>query len=87
MTLEGLSNDWRMSQIRANKSISDEIAVILIDDASLDAMDNYAGRWPWPRFVYADLLEFLSLAEPKGVLFDITFTVYWIKNKCFNVFF
>ena len=60
-----------MSQIRADKQISDEVAVILIDESSLDAMDNYAGRWPWPRFVYADLLQFLSFADPKGVMFDI----------------
>jgi len=73
-TLEGLTYDWRMKQTRNGLHISDKVAVILIDDASLQSMDNYAGRWPWPRFVYADLLEFLSYAEPKGVLFDITFT-------------
>ena len=69
--LEGLTYDWRMSQIRADKKINDEVVVVLIDESSLDAMDNYAGRWPWPRFVYADILQFLSFAEPKGVLFDI----------------
>ena len=74
VTVEGLTYDWRMKQTRDSSSLSDEIAVILIDDASLQSMDNYAGRWPWPRFVYADLLEFLAYAEPKGVLFDITFT-------------
>ncbi|MDH5257428.1 MAG: CHASE2 domain-containing protein, partial [Gammaproteobacteria bacterium] len=73
-TVEGITYDWRMKQSRANDTISEDIAVILIDDASLQSMDNYAGRWPWPRFVYADLLEFLSYANPKGVLFDITFT-------------
>ena len=74
ITVEGITYDWRMKQTRQNTILSEEIAVILIDDASLQSMDNYAGRWPWPRFVYADLLEFLSYAEPKGVLFDITFT-------------
>lgn len=74
LTIEGITYDWRMKEIRQSKSLSNEIAVILIDDASLQAMDNYAGRWPWPRFVYADLLDFLSYADPKGVLFDITFT-------------
>jgi len=74
VTVEGITYDWRMKQTRENLEINNDIAVILIDDASLQAMDNYAGRWPWPRFVYADLLEFLAYAEPKGVLFDITFT-------------
>ncbi len=74
MTIEGLTYDWRMKQNRQSISLSEDVAVILIDDASLQSMDNYAGRWPWPRFVYADLLEFLSYADPKGVLFDITFT-------------
>ncbi len=72
--LEGLSYDWRMQDIRSEKKIDDEVVVILIDESSLEAMDNYAGRWPWPRFVYADLLDFFALAEPKGVLFDIMFT-------------
>jgi len=72
--LEGITYDWRMTQIRADKKIDDDVVVVLIDDSSLDAMDNYAGRWPWPRYVYADLLEFLSYAEPKGVLFDFMFT-------------
>lgn len=72
--LEGLSYDWRMKEIRKEKIINDDVIVILIDESSLDAMDNYAGRWPWPRFIYADLLDFLALAEPKGVMFDVMFT-------------
>ena len=80
-TMEGIMYDWRMEHSRKAININEDVAVILIDDASLQAMDNYAGRWPWPRFVYADLLEFLSFAEPKGVLFDITFTEKHRVNK------
>ena len=42
--LENMSQDWRMEKIRADKSVSPQIAVIMIDDASLAAMDSYADR-------------------------------------------
>ncbi len=71
---EGIMYDWLMSETRADLSTHEDVAIIIIDDASLSAMDNYAGRWPWPRFVYADLLEFLAMANPKGIMFDTTFT-------------
>lgn len=71
---ENWSYDQRMMFSRANTQIDDRIAVVLIDDASLKAMAETAGSWPWPRSIYADLLDYFSLAEPKAVLFDITFT-------------
>jgi len=71
---EGLTYDWRMKNIRADKALSPDVAVILIDDVSLDALDNFAGQWPWPRYVYAEFMDFFSYTQPKGLLFDITFT-------------
>ena len=37
-------------------------------------MDSLLGRWPWPRFVYYDLLSFMSMANAKSVIFDVLFT-------------
>jgi len=71
--IEWLSYDWRIQHYHQNEKLNSDIAVIYIDDASLNAMRVVAGRWPWPRSVHADLLEFLSMANPKAVLFDITF--------------
>ncbi len=72
--LENICYDWTVKSVRGDKPIADKIAIILIDDASLDALDSRLGRWPWPRAVYSDLMEFLSKGRPEAVLFDILFT-------------
>lgn len=71
--LEWMSYDWRMSELRSHKVAPDDIAVILVDDASLQAMNSVVGRWPWPRSVFADLIEFLSYGDPKSIIFDMLF--------------
>lgn len=53
---------------------SSDVAVILIDEASLRGMNPIVGRWPWPRSVHADVVDFLAMSGAKAVLFDILFT-------------
>ena len=36
-------------------------------------MEDEAGRWPWPRVVYADLLEGLAAQKPRAIVFDMMF--------------
>ena len=72
--LEWISFDQRIQSARADAKAPDDIAVILIDEASLQAMNPLLGRYPWPRSVYADLLDFLSLGHPRAVVFDILFS-------------
>ncbi|BCQ58264.1 hypothetical protein PBOI14_00140 [Pseudomonas sp. Boi14] len=43
------------------------ILLVTIDDYSLQQL----GRWPWPRAIHGQLLDRLSAAEAKGVLFDV----------------
>jgi adenylate cyclase len=71
--LEWISYDWRMKLFNADKQAPENVVVILIDEASLQYMNSEAGRWPWPRSVHADLLDFLSLGNPRAVVFDILF--------------
>ncbi|MBU1709365.1 MAG: adenylate/guanylate cyclase domain-containing protein [Proteobacteria bacterium] len=71
---EWITQDQRQRLFRADKKLPSEIAVILIDEASLKQWNAELGRWPWPRSVYADLLDFLSMGEPKAVVFDIILT-------------
>ncbi|MBB5020936.1 CHASE2 domain-containing protein [Desulfurispira natronophila] len=74
--LEWFTYDARMQQIRGETQTHPDIAVILIDEATLQAMNPVIGRWPWPRAIYSDLLDFLSLGEPRAVVFDILFSEY-----------
>ena len=48
---------------------SGDIVVVKIDNESL----REVGRWPWPRRVYAPLLDRLNEAGAKRVFFDIQF--------------
>ena len=48
-----------------------DILLVDIDEASLEALDDYVGQWPWPRIVHARLVEFASAARVIG--FDILF--------------
>jgi adenylate cyclase len=51
-----------------------DIVLVDIDEKSLAAMEKEAGRWPWPRVVYAELVEGLAAQKPRAIVFDILFT-------------
>ncbi len=66
--------DAAAKQVRLDKKTADNIAIVLIDETSLQALNPILGRWPWPRAAYSDLMEFFKMAPPKMVLYDILFT-------------
>src|SRR5215472_15275465 len=50
------------------------VVVVDIDDASLLAAQKEQGvAWPWPRSMYAEILNGLMKQGPKAVVFDIFF--------------
>jgi adenylate cyclase len=51
-----------------------DVVLVDIDEKSLASMEKEAGRWPWPRVVYAELLEGLAAQKPRAIVFDILFT-------------
>lgn len=50
-----------------------DIAVITIDDQSLQTLSRRVGRWPWPRDVQAGIVAYLKKAGAKAIVFDILF--------------
>jgi adenylate cyclase len=50
-----------------------DIVLVDIDENSLAKMEAEAGRWPWPRVVYADLVEGLAAQKPRAIVFDMMF--------------
>lgn len=72
--LEWKSFDLRMRLARTQTPPPPEIAVILIDEASLRMMNARVGRWPWPRSLHADVVDFLAAAGARRIVFDILFT-------------
>lgn len=47
--------------------VDPRILLVTIDDYSLQQL----GRWPWPRALHGQLLDRLTEAKVKGVLFDV----------------
>jgi adenylate cyclase len=72
--LEYIAYDWQLTLARQNKTPPEDIKILLVDDASLQAMDPIAGRWPWPRSVFADVIDFLAKGNPKAIIFDTLFS-------------
>ncbi len=66
--------DIRMRICRSEKIAPSEIVLILIDESSLNALNTITGRWPWPRDIHADIIEYLSFCGAKSILMDIMFT-------------
>jgi adenylate cyclase len=56
-----------------NPSDSDEeVIMIEVDQRSLDALSEQSINWPWPRQIYAPIIEYLSEAE--AIFIDILYT-------------
>ncbi|HSB52393.1 MAG TPA: CHASE2 domain-containing protein, partial [Dissulfurispiraceae bacterium] len=47
------------------------VVIVKVDQGSLDSLNGEGITWPWPRQVYAALIEYLSEAE--AVFLDILF--------------
>jgi adenylate cyclase len=58
-------------QRRGTRSLSDDVVIIGIDDATFSALNI---SWPFPREYHAKLIENLSLAGAKLIVFDVEFT-------------
>ena len=62
------SVDWRYRHARTiAEPLSDEIALVVIDNSSLDTI----GRWPWPRIQFAAALDELARANARTVALDL----------------
>ncbi len=60
---------------KLNAPIEDpEVVIVEIDQKSLTAVSEQGIHWPWPRQMYAPLIEICTKAGAKGILFDIIFS-------------
>lgn len=67
-SLDRILVDWRLQA--SHTPASGDIVVVEIDSQSLADI----GVWPWPRTIYADLLDRLMAAGVDEVAFDIDFS-------------
>lgn len=67
--------DWRVRLLARPGAATNDIRLILLDQASLDwgARENGLS-WPWPREVYAAVVAFCQRAGVASLTFDVLFT-------------
>jgi len=65
--------DWHQTEIPAGIDLG-SIAVVDIDDRSIDALEEQLGPWPFDRDVYARANRFLSASGAKAVGYHLTLT-------------
>src|SRR5579862_3059105 len=74
---EGFENttyDLRLAATVRPAEARKDIAIIEIDEASLRALAQLFGRWPWPRVVHTGVIDFLTRAHAKVVVYDVLFS-------------
>jgi len=79
-TLELKTLDIRFHLFSNPESVSKNIAIAVIDDPSLQALEKQNVYWPWPRDIYAQLVEYFHRGQAQAVLFDILFTAPDVKD-------
>lgn len=72
VSLEWKSWDVRLRLFANHKRASENIALILIDQYSLDLYEEELGlSWPWPRQIYSSVIRFLNRGRVKAICFDL----------------
>lgn len=66
-------SDWLVMQHSHSRSPPDDIVLVAIDQKSLEALNEEAGSWPWPRAIHGELLDGLAQFKPRTVAFDVMF--------------
>lgn len=64
-----------------------DIIIVDVNEASLSAMAQEYGRWPWPRQVFGEFLENIEAQKPRAVVFDILFSDADIYNPDSDAYF
>ncbi|MBN1699396.1 MAG: adenylate/guanylate cyclase domain-containing protein [Spirochaetales bacterium] len=72
---EGQTWDLRARLMASPGQASNEIAVILLDQKSLDWGENtFNLSWPWPREIMGVIVDFCGRAGAKGLAFDVIYS-------------
>ena len=65
--------DLRFRALRDAADADTSIVIIDVDNLSLDLARNSLGRWPWPREVWAMLIDYVNAGGARAIAFDFVF--------------
>jgi len=66
--------DWSLRRLADPASASRDIVLVEINDASIRDYADAVGRWPWPRVLQSNLIDFLQRAPARVIAYDIQLT-------------
>ena len=72
-TIELKTYDLRLRATARPENARKDIVLVEIDESTLRKLEPLAGRWPWPRAIYASVLDFLARAGARAIAVDILF--------------
>jgi adenylate cyclase len=72
-TIELKTYDARLAAAPEPAAPRDDILLVTINDDSLQRLEPFVGRWPWPRLVHAGVIEFLTRAGATLIVYDVLF--------------
>ena len=61
------------AQALEHKGDPDIVVVAINEDSLTGPMAELAGRWPWPRSIYGEMVSAIAKQKPKAIVFDILF--------------
>ena len=63
--------DWSLRWSSDPKSVNRDIVLVEINDTSVRDYSAAVGRWPWPRVLQSNLIDFLQRAPARVIAYDI----------------
>mgnify|MGYP002622073516 CR=1 FL=1 len=72
--LEERFSDLFVAAQADRRAADPDIVIVDVDEASLAALAQEAGRWPWPRSLHGELVAGIAAQQPRAIVFDILFS-------------
>jgi len=63
--------DWSLRRLADPASVNHDIVLVEINEASIRDYAPAVGRWPWPRVLQSNLIDFLQRAPARVIAYDI----------------
>ena len=83
-TIENKTFDLRQKITSEKREHNSDIVILAIDDYTYEKLVDKYGEWPMPRFVYADIVNFIEKQNPKLIAFDLVFAESAKEDKYSN---
>jgi adenylate cyclase len=70
--------EWKLYDVRMRQTVDPanapkNIAIVEIDEDSIRDLEPLVGRWPWPRVLHARLIDYLTRAPARLIVYDVLF--------------